>query len=150
MAETRFNANANRFVDLKTGQFIAFKTEARIQLRLQRITKAAQRAREGSLRSVGYLISNIAKQKIQRSKQKSQPGEPPTTRRGLLRKAIRYAVAANQKSVVVGPAYSEAGTAGEAHEHGGRYKGGIFPQRPFMGPALQEALPLIGPRYKVS
>lgn len=120
------------------------------QLRLERIAKAAERSRAGNLRSVGYLIANIAKGKIQRSKQKSQPGEPPTTRRGLLRKAIRYAVADNQKSVVIGPVYSLVGTAGAAHEHGGRYKGDVYPQRPFMGPALQEALPQIGPQYKVS
>lgn len=120
------------------------------QLRLERIAKAAERSRAGNLRSVGYLISTLAKGKIQRSKTKSQPGEPPHTRRGLIRKAIRYAVADDRRSVVVGPAYSMIGTAGEAHEHGGRYKGETFPQRPFMGPALQEALPQIGPQYKVS
>ena len=134
----------------KATKLIAVDVNVRQQLRLQRIAKAAQRARAANLPSVGYLISTIAKGKIQRSKQKSQPGEPPTTRRGLLRKAIRYAVAADRKSVVVGPAHSVVGTAGEPHEHGGRYKGETFPQRPTMGPALQEALPLIGPRYKVS
>lgn len=150
MAESRYNASANRYVDTSTGRFISFQTEAKIQLRLQRIVKAAQQARAGNLRAVGYLISTIAKGKIQRSQRKSLPGQPPTTRRGLLRRAIRYQVAPDKMSVVVGPAYSIIGTAGQPHEHGGRYKGEKFPERPFMGPALQEALPMIGPRYRVT
>jgi len=126
----------------------SIKTDVKLQLRLERITKAVQRARAGNLRSVGYLIATLAKPKIKRSKRASLPGEPPTTRRGLMRKAIRYELAADKKSVVIGPAASIVGTAGQPHEHGGRYKGESYPERPFMGPALQEAIPLIGPRYK--
>ncbi|MHB8953566.1 MAG: hypothetical protein ACYC4U_11400 [Pirellulaceae bacterium] len=150
MADSRFNASANRFVDSSTGRFIAFKTEAKIQLRLKRIVDAAERSRAGNLRAVGYLISTIAKGLIKRSKTQSPAGQPVTTRKGLMRKAIRYEVAADKKSVVVGPSFSIVGTAGEPHEHGGRYKGETFPQRATMGPALEQALPMIGPRYKVS
>lgn len=149
MAETRYNANANRYVDATSGRFISFVTEAQIQLRLERIAKAAQRARAGNLRAVGYVIATLAKQKIVRSKAKSLPGQPPTTRRGLLKRAIRYELATDKKSVVIGPTYSLVGTAGKPHEFGGRYKGETFPERPFMGPALEEAIPLIGPRYKI-
>jgi len=148
MQTSRYNANANRYVDTSTGRFISFQTEARLQLRLDRIAKAVERARAGNLRAVGYLIATLAKPKIKRSKRASLPGEPPTTRRGLMRKAIRYELAADKRSVVIGPAASIVGTAGQPHEHGGRYKGESYPERPFMGPALQEALPLIGPRYK--
>lgn len=150
MAGTKYNASANRYVDTGSGRFISFKTEAQIQLRLERIVKAAERSRAGNLNAVGYLISTIAKGLFQKSKQKSQPGQPPTTRRGLMRRAVRYEVAADRKSVVIGPVASMVGTAGQAHEFGGRYKGGDYPIRPFMGPALQEALPLIGPRYKIT
>lgn len=150
MADTRYNSSAHRYVDVASGRFISFQTEARIQLRLERIVKAAERSRRGNLNAVGYLISTIAKGLIKRGRQKSLPGQPPTTRRGLIRRAIRYEVAADRKSVVIGPASSLAGTAGQPHEHGGRYRGGRFPQRPFMGPALQEAIPLIGPKYKIT
>lgn len=148
--ETRYNANANRYVDASTGRFIAFRVEARIQLRLDRIRRAVERANAGSMHAVGYLISTIAKGKITRSRTASMPGQPPTTRRGLLRRAIRYSVASDKRSVVVGPVYSIVGTAGAAHEFGGRYKGQRYPKRPFMGPALTEALPQIGPTYKIS
>lgn len=148
--ETRYNANANRYVDASTGRFVAFKTEARIQMRIERLRRAMERARQGSLNSVGYLISTIAKGKIVRSRDKSQPGQPPTTRRGLLRRAIRYKVADDRMSVVIGPVYSMVGTAGAAHEHGGKYKGERYPKRPFMGPALEEAAPQLGPTYKFS
>lgn len=148
--QTRYNASANRYVDSSTGRFISFETEGRVQLRLQRIVKAAERARKGSLQSVGYPIATIAKSKIQRSRRPSSPGQPPATRRGLLRRAIRYQVADDRRSVVIGPAYSMVGTAGQAHEFGGRYRGDTFPKRPFMGPALDEAAPMIGPTYKFS
>lgn len=125
-------------------------TETKLKLRLERIEKAVQRARSGNLRSVGYLISTLAKGSIRNSQQKSQPGQPPTTRRGLLRRAIRYELAQDRQSVVIGPAFSIAATAGEPHEHGGLYKGEQYEQRPFMGPALEEALPQIGPGYKIT
>jgi len=129
---------------------VKISTDARMQLRLERIAKAMERARKGSLRSVGYLVSTIAKGNIRRSRKASRPGEPPSTRRGLLRRAIRYQVADDRRSVVIGPMYSMVGTAGEAHEHGGRYKGQTYPERPIMGPALEEARPKIGPTYKLS
>jgi hypothetical protein len=129
---------------------VTVKTDVKLQLRLERIEKAAARARAGNLRSVGYLIATIAKGKIRQSKVKSAPGQPPTTRRGLLRRAIRYELSQDKRSVVIGPAFSIVGTAGQPHEQGGRYKGETFPERPFMGPSLQEAVPLIGPSYKIS
>ena len=129
---------------------IQIKTDARVQLKLERIRRAAEKARAGYLRSAGYLVSMLAKKRIVRSTTKAPPGQPPTTRRGLLRRAIRYAVAADRQSVVIGPAHSLVGTAGEPHEHGGRYKGDRYPRRPFMGPALEEASPLIGPMYKLN
>lgn len=147
---TQFNANANRYVDSSTGRFISFETEARVQMRLQRLVRAMERARAGSLHAVGYLVATIAKGKIQRSRKASPAGQPPATRRGLIRRAIRYQVAEDRRSVVIGPAYSMVGTAGAAHEFGGRYKGETYPKRPFMGPALEEARPMIGPTYKFS
>lgn len=148
--KTQFNASAHRYVDSSTGRFISFETEARVQMRLQRLVRAMQRARAGSLHAVGYLVSTIAKGKIQRSRKAAPAGSPVTTRRGLMRRAIRYQVAEDKRSVVIGPVASMVGTAGQAHEFGGRYKGERYPQRPFMGPALEEARPMIGPTYKFS
>lgn len=138
--ETRFNANANRYVNAATGRFIAFAMEAKIQLRLERIQKAVQRAKAGSITAAAYVVATIAKGKIKTSQEKSQPGDPPATRRGLLRRAIRYAATQDKDLAVIGPAFPVVGTAGRAHEFGGRYKGSQYPERPFMRPALEESL----------
>ena len=124
--------------------------DVRIRMREERLRKAMARARTGSLSSVGYLISQIAKSKIKRSRKPGRPGQPPTTRRGLLRRAIRYQMSSDKYSVVIGPIYSMVGTSGQAHEFGGQYKGARFPERPFMGPSLDEAMPQIGPKFRGS
>lgn len=63
----------------------------------------------------------------------SKPGQPPHTRRGQLKRAIKYH--ATKDSAVIGPEGSKVGTSSEAHEFGKRYKGTKYPARPFMGPA---------------
>lgn len=65
----------------------------------------------------------------------SPPGRPPRTRRGALRRAIRFDV--SKTSTVVGPVHSIVGESGAAHEFGGQYKGAEYPERSFMGPALE-------------
>jgi hypothetical protein len=65
-------------------------------------------------------------------------GKPPYTKRGLIRRAIRYA--ADREGAVIGTIASQIGTAGSPHELGGEYKGATFEQRPFMLPALQQNL----------
>jgi hypothetical protein len=147
---TTYDVHSNRYRSAETGRYISFKTEAKIQFRRDRILRAIQRANEGWLNSVGYLISSLAKGRIKRSTRKAPAGEPPHSRRGLLRRAIRYRVAPDRRSVVIGPRFSVVGSAGAAHEHGGKYKGETYPRRPFMGPTLDEVAPRIGPKYTVS
>jgi len=113
-----------------------------------RIQKALERIRDKGLRSAGFLVSSIMKRRIKRSRKPSKPGQTPHTKRGQLRRAIRYGMAYDKMSVVIGPKYSMFGPAGGAHEYGGRYKGQIFPRRPFAGPALDLAMPFIGPQFK--
>jgi len=86
-------------------------------------------------------IAKDAKSSLIRSPEASQPGTPPHTRRGLLARAIRFDVAQDKKSAVIGPRESIVGTSGEAMEFGGDYKGENFPPRPFMAPALEHAIP---------
>jgi len=88
---------------------------------------------------VGYQIRKQAQVSIRRGKRASSSGQPPRTRKGKLRRAIFYNVETG--GVVVGPGYSRFGTAGEAHEFGGRYKKQTYPRRPFMGPALKRIEP---------
>lgn len=102
------------------------------------LVRRKDRADRRFLFKAGAAVRTRARRKIRRSKKASSPGRPPRTRRGQLRRAIFFGVELEKKTVVIGPAYSRVGEAGKAHEHGGLYRGGDFPQRPFMGPAQQE------------
>lgn len=67
----------------------------------------------------------------------SQPGSPPHTR-GRLKAAIVFD--ATERGAVIGPRASVVGESASAHEFGGSFKGQEFPERPFMGPALNRNL----------
>lgn len=96
---------------------------------------------EAAFRNFGHASAAIrrsAMKSIRRGKRASEPGRPPRTRRGQLRRAIRFNV--GPLDAIVGPVASIAGESGSAHEFGGPYKGDVFDQRPFMRPALLENL----------
>ena len=78
----------------------------------------------------------------------SPRGTPPHTHTGLLPRAIGYAVEGS--TAVIGTQYSMIGTGGEPHEEAGEYKGDVFPDRAFMGPALDKTSPLFGPKFQGS
>ena len=95
-----------------------------------------------TFRNFGHAAASIrkdAQSTIERSAGPSPAGTPPHTRRGLIKNAITFF--ADKEGAVIGPRFSRAGTAGEAHEFGGEYKGGNFPARSFMEPALERQAP---------
>jgi len=94
------------------------------------------RANFKNLGHAGATVRLIARQSIRKRKKASPTGTPPSTRKGQLRRAILYKVEKERATVVVGPDANIVGTAGKAHEFGGRYKREVYPRRPFMGPAL--------------
>jgi hypothetical protein len=105
--------------------------------------RVATAARKGSFRSFGHAAAAIAKTaraKIETSDQPSAPGEPPHTRRGQLRRAIRYAQDKARDEAVIGPLASIVGESGAAHEKGEEFHGEDFDLRPFMLPALEDNL----------
>lgn len=77
----------------------------------------------------------------------SAPGTPPHSRRGQLKRGIKYtAVEGDKARFVVGPTDTSVGQTAALHEFGGaaqrgRYKGRRYPPRPFMRPALERELP---------
>ena len=116
-----------------------FGLSTQVESRFNRVKKAAD---DASFRNFGHAAASIAKDarsSIQKSPVASEPGTPPNTRRGRLAGAIRYA--ADMEGAVIGPRFSVAGASGTAHEFGATYKGRDFLERPFMGPALERALP---------
>ena len=102
------------------------------------VARKAKRANIQSLAHAGAAIRLAARRGIRRRKKASPAGQPPSTRRGLLRSAILYAVEKQNNLVVIGPEHSKVGRSGSAHEHGGRYRRQWYPQRPFMRPALEK------------
>ena len=115
---------------------VAMKVKTRSEM--LKVLRNARRANIESLGHAGAAIRLAARHSIRRSAGPSAPGSPPHTRRGQLKRAILYAVEKASQSVVIGPAYGLIGLSATAHEFGGRYKHERYPQRPFMGPALEQ------------
>lgn len=90
---------------------------------------------------MGAYIRRAAQSKVRQSRNPSQPGEPPHTRRGALKRGILFGVDRRTNSIVVGPSVRFVGTSMQAHEFGGGYKRERYPKRPLMGPSLRESAP---------
>ena len=101
----------------------------------------AAKASVDVLRRMGAYIRRAAQSKVRQSRNPSQPGEPPHTRRGALKRGILFGVDIRTNSVVVGPSIRFVGTSMQAHEFGGGYKRERYPKRPLMGPSLRESAP---------
>ncbi len=105
----------------------------------QRVKRAADRA---SFENLGHAAASIRKwaiKSIKRGKGPSVPGQPPHTRgQRRLPRAIFYSTDRDKLATIIGPIHSRVGIVGEAHEFGKAYMGTRFPQRSFMGPALDE------------
>jgi len=106
--------------------------------------KVAAAARRATYRNLFHAAASIRKtaiESIERSPDPSEEGEPPHTRgfrRGGLREAIAFEVELRDEQAVVGVDADKLGRAGEPHEHGRKYKGQEYEERPFMGPALEK------------
>jgi len=115
-----------------------FQMRVKTEFRKTRVVKAV---RDESVKSLGHaaaLVRMTARRSIRRRKGPSRPGKPPHTKRGLLKRAIAYAVTPDKQEAVIGPSFNVAGQFGAAHEHGGRFGRESFPLRPFMGPAMEK------------
>ncbi len=105
---------------------------------IPKVLRKARRANIESLGHAGAAIRLTARRSIRKSPNPAAPAQPPRTRRGQLRRAIRFAVEKNKQRVVIGPEFRIVGQSARAHEFGGRYKRQRYPKRPFMGPALEK------------
>lgn len=84
--------------------------------------KLQQKVAAASFRSLGHAggaIRLTARRSIRRRKTTSQPGSPPHTQTGRLKRSIRYEVV-DATTVVVGPVNELAGKIWNLHEFGGR------------------------------
>lgn len=111
----------------------------------QAVRKAAYAGVRKSIFAGAGLVRKIARNSIRRSDKASPPGKPPRTRRGAMKNAIAFAVETAEgepaQRAIIGPAAMFVGPSGRAHEDGGEFRGETYPDRPFMRPALEAALP---------
>lgn len=117
-----------------------------------RIMGPVDRAERRVLNHAGALTRKIARQSIRKRKRVSQPGQPPSSHAGWLRKFIYYHYDRAHASVIVGPALlrSRLGyVVPETLEFGGsvhvfrknRRLLAKFRPRPYMRPALEKVAP---------
>jgi len=105
------------------------------------------RASRDILRRAGAYVRRVAQRKVVTSTNPAAPGQPPHSRRGLLKRAILFA-SDGDKSVLVGPGFNFVGESASAHEFGGKYMKERYPKRPLMGPALKESAPHVAKMWR--
>ena len=115
-----------------------FRLSTRAWCEHRRVKDALRRgARRGLFRAAAAIRLQAARSIIQ-SARPSEPGRPPHTRKGQIRRAILFAVKEDHGllAALIGTSHDILGPAGRAHEFGGRFRREVFPKRPFMKPAL--------------
>lgn len=105
---------------------------------MDRVRIAAEKAARRVFAKAAYRIGGRAIRSIKWSSKPSAPGTPPHTKRGKLRRSIRYF--ADHTGAVIGPRHSAVGESARAHEFGGEYMRTSYEARPFMRPALEADL----------
>jgi len=115
------------------------------------VTSRVDKATRKVLSKFGAFVRTGAKHSIRKRKAVSEPGGPPSSHVGLLRKLIYFGYDPGRKSVVIGPTPLH-GTAeapplleygGKAWRRGrkGRQVMATYRARPFMGPAFEQEKP---------
>jgi len=116
------------------------------------VRSAVDRATRRVLSRFGAFVRRAAKSSIRKRKAVSEPGSPPSSHVGLLRKLIYFGYDAGRKSVVIGPQRlnQKVGDAPHALEYGGtstvveglrgrrRMRRVRIRARPYMGPAFEQ------------
>ena len=120
---------------------------------LGRVDKATRRV----LSRFGAFVRTGARSSIRRRKKVSEPGKPPSSHSGDLKRRIYFGYDRVRESVVIGPARlnQKIGNAPQALERGGvsivaegprrqsrrRKRRVMIRARPFMGPAFEREKP---------
>lgn len=119
------------------------------------VTSAADRGTRKVLSKFGAFVRQTAKTNIRKRKAVSEPGQPPSSHTGLLKRNIFFVFSPETRSVVIGPILLNNRTdAPRLLEHGdtvvrrrrNRRVRMTYEARPFMGPAFereQQQLPAL-------
>lgn len=127
----------------------------------KKVRRATDRATRRVLSRFGAFVRRTARSSIRRRKRISRPGEPPSSRTGLLKRFIFFGYDTRARSVVIGPARLTRKGRGEAPsllEYGGRTtlkrrgrrRRARYAARPFMGPAFEKEKPQLPAMWRGS
>jgi hypothetical protein len=125
----------------------------------QVVTSAADRAERRVLSRFGAFVRRGARSSIRKRKRPSEPGMPPSSHTGRLKRNIFFLYERQRGSVVIGPVLLSGSTdAPRILEHGGttvlrRRKKRVrvtYQPRPFMGPAFEREKPKLPAMWRDS
>jgi hypothetical protein len=115
------------------------------------VMSAVDRATRKVFAKFGAFVRTTAQHSIHKRPEVSQPGTPPSSHVGLLRKLIYFSYDPNHRSVVIGPTpLHGTAVAPPLLEYGGRARvkdrrcrrvSATYRPRPFMGPAFEKEKP---------
>lgn len=114
------------------------------------VARSLDRAQLRALSKFGAFVRQRAKSSIRKSKKSAEPGQPPKSHEGSLKRLIFFSYDRDRKSVVIGPTAFRKGEAPRLLEHGGqtvrtsKKKGSRtlnYAGNPFMVPAAKAELP---------
>jgi len=121
-----------------------FGAQTRMTATPKRVDKAVDKGAYRSFFHAAASIRKAARESIVRSDKPGPPGGPIRTKRGrgggLAKRPSSILFQVNRDGAVIGPVASKMDQAMEAHEHGKRRGGVLFPRRPTMAPALERNL----------
>lgn len=129
-----------------------------------KIMSATDKATRRVFNRFGAFVRRTARTSIRKRKRISQPGRPPSSHTGILKKLIFFAFDRLRESVIIGAARSarSRGKTTDALEHGGTSTamftvGGVTRRRrvkvkarPFMQPAFDKERPGLPAMWKDS
>jgi len=125
-----------------------------------KVKKAVSSGTRKVLSKFGAFVRTAARHSIRKRKAVSEPGQPPSSHVGLLRKLIYFGYDPTRRSVVIGPTPLH-GTAeapplleygGRARRRGrkGRNVMASYRARPFMGPSFEREKPKLPAMWRDS
>jgi len=129
-----------------------------------KVVRAVDRGARKVLSKFGAFVRTAARHSIRKRKAVSQPGSPPSSHVGLLRKLIYFGYDPSRRSVVIGPTplNQKVGDAPAALEHGGtstvveglrgrrRKRKVRIASRPYMRPAFEHEKPKLPAMWRAS
>ncbi len=92
---------------------------ARVRFTPGQLKKKVNQATFKSMNHAAGTIRMTAKRSIRKRKKPSNPGSPPSSPTGMLRRVLRYEVNRDRGEAVIGPVNEIAGRLWNLHEFGG-------------------------------